>query len=316
MTIVGSEMVPRSGWRGALDRYREHRRQATHLDFDAFQVSSALLLLALVIHPPGGTHPVARVVLGVGLVLPVVSRRFATFWLVAFVLFLTSPLERAWLTLDNHEVLQVYWLGAFALSWFADHPVDVLRTTARWTLALVFVFATAWKLLAPDFADGSAIEFLFNVEERVGDVAAAVGLQDHDQVAHNRGALAEWHDPSQVPKPVTTDTDETLHRVSAGFAWLTIAAEGVVALAFLLPLPADRRWLRDAALLGFVIVTYPIAPVLPFAWLLLSMGAMQSDMTPKIRNRSYVAAFLVVTFVYGLRSWTLLPLIERLSGAG
>lgn len=316
MTTVGQDVAPRRGWRGVLRRYREYREQATHLTLDAFQISSALLLLALVTHPPDGTPPLARIVLGIGLVLPVVSRRFATFWFVAFVLFLTSPLERAWLTLDNHEVLQVYWLGAFVLSRFADRPFEVLRVTARWTLALVFVFATAWKLIAPDFADGSAVEFLFNVEERVGDTAAAIGLQDHDQVADNWEGLAAWRDPTQVPEAVAADVGEALHRVSLGFAWLTIAVEGLVALAFLLPLSLHRRWLRDAALLGFVLVTYPLAPVLPFAWLLLSIGAMQSSLTPKARNRAYTLTFLVVTFIYGGRSWILLPLMERLSGGG
>ena len=300
----------------AVARYRDHRQQSTHLTIDAFQVSSGLLLLALVVHPPGETPLVARLVFALGLVLPMVSRRFATFWFVALVLFVASPLERAWLTLDNHEVLQVYWLAAFALSRFADRPMAVLRSTARWTLALVFVFATLWKLLAPDFVDGSAIEFFFGVEQRVGDVAVAAGLQPEGRVKHNWEQLEQWLDATATPEDIDNDVTPLLQQVSVGLAWATIVLEAAVAVVFLLPLRAHRRWVRDATLIAFVLLTYPIAPVLPFAWLLLSMGAMQSELPEKRLRRAYVVTFFVVTFVYGLRQWTILPGLEFLSGVG
>lgn len=314
MTPAGVDAAP-GPWARALARYREHRRQAAHITLDAFQVASALLLLALVVHPPPETSPLARVVLAVGLVVPAVSRRYATFWVVAFVLFLSSPLERTWLTLDNHEVLQVYWLGAFALSRFADRPMQTLRVTARWTLALVFLFATAWKLLSPDFLDGSAVEFLFATEPRVADVAVVLGLQEGDQLEDNWTSLAAWHDPTRPVREVDLGVGEVVPRVSVAVAWLTVLLEGAVAVAFLLPLPPRRRWWRDLVLLAFVLATYPIAPVLPFAWLLLSLGAMQSTLPARTRNRAYTVTFLIVTFVFGGRSWALFPMLEQLVGS-
>ena len=52
--------------------------------------------------------------------------------------------------------------------------------------------------------------------------------------------------------------------------------------------------LRHGLLLGFCVVTYAFAPVAGFGWLLLVMGAAQTDEADVWLRRAYVAAFLVV----------------------
>jgi hypothetical protein len=229
---------------------------------------------------------------------------------VAFLLFLSSPLRRPWLEMDNHEILQLYWLGAFTLSRFATRPDEVLRITARWLLGLVFAFAFAWKLLSPDFVDGSALELLFGVETRMAELAVAANAQPADTAVEVWDDLRTWQDPAVDPEPVAYEVGGPVHRWAPTLAWLTVVIEGVVALALLLPLTARWRWLRDATLLVFVLATYPLAPVLPFAWLLLSMGAMQSELSSRTRNRVYIGTFLLITALFGRRDLVLFPLLE------
>jgi hypothetical protein len=305
--------APKPGsMRQAVADYRDRRSHAPQVPLDAFQISSALLLLALVVHPPDGAHWIARATFALGLIVPIISRRFATFWVVAFVLFLTAPVERAWLSLDNHEILQVYWLGAFVVCRFATCPHDVLRTSARWMLALVFVFATAWKIASPDFHDGSAIEFFFGAEPRMADVAVAFDLQDEGAVERNWEQLATWRDGERGPREFDLEVGEPIRRAATPLALLALVLEAAVAVAYLLPLRHSWRATRDLTLVGFILLTYPLAPVLPFAWLLLSMGAMASDLPERRRNGLYIATFLVVSLVYAARSVTLFPLAEWL----
>ena len=63
---------------------------------------------------------------------------------------------------------------------------------------------------------------------------------------------------------------------------------------------AAREWpsvrCGTSLLLGFCVVTYAFAPVAGFGWLLLVMGAAQTDEADVWLRRAYVAAFLVVLF--------------------
>lgn len=268
--------------------------------FDAFQVASALLLMALVVHPPPGMHPAGRLVAALGLVMPPLARRFTSYWLLLLLLYLTSPLDRAWFAPDNHEFLQLYWLLALFISRFATNPIRALKVAARWLIALVFVFATLWKVLAPDFLDGATFEFLFAVEPRLADVAVMTGIQ-RPVDAGNRAAIEAWREPGSAPEPARLEVSETVRRISPPLSAATLLVEGAVAVAFLAPMSRRRAWLRDAALLTFIVVTYPLTPVLPFAWVLLSLGAMQSTLSARLRNRLYVGVFATVTVLFVVR---------------
>lgn len=80
--------------------------------------------------------------------------------------------------------------------------------------------------------------------------------------------------------------------------WWTILIEAVVAVLFLWP--EDRgpsRW-RDPALLVFILTTYPVAPVIGFAWVLAAMGTAQSTR----RGFPYWPAIYVAAYVLVLMS--------------
>jgi hypothetical protein len=78
--------------------------------------------------------------------------------------------------------------------------------------------------------------------------------------------------------------------------WGILALETCVALVMLWPLTTRLVLLRHIVLLAFCLVTYAFAPVAGFGWLLLVMGAGQTDASDRWLRRSYVAAFLLVLF--------------------
>ena len=64
----------------------------------------------------------------------------------------------------------------------------------------------------------------------------------------------------------------------------------------LAPARLDPFQSRHVLLLAFCLVTYAFAPVAGFGWLLLVMGAAQTDAGERWLRRAYVVAFLVVLF--------------------
>jgi hypothetical protein len=71
-------------------------------------------------------------------------------------------------------------------------------------------------------------------------------------------------------------------------------AELALALAFLWPVArGPSRW-RDPLLLTFAAVTYAVAPVEGFGWLLLAMGLAQCDRTRAWLRGAYPAAFALL----------------------
>ena len=76
---------------------------------------------------------------------------------------------------------------------------------------------------------------------------------------------------------------------------MTLALEGVIAVAFLAPLRGSWRQLRDLTLLMFVVLTYAIVPVAGFGLLLVVMSLAQSDLPE--RGRTTFLYLGVVTLV-------------------
>jgi hypothetical protein len=258
---------------------------------------ATLTLLAYVTVPPPGTLTITRVVAAIGLLLVPVVGRDARFWGGLLVLAAVGTLRQPLLDLDNHHVLQLYWLAALCLGNLATDPVTAVRRTARLLIGLAFLFATVWKLLSPDFVDGSFLTYLFSAEPNAGRVAVGLGWQDDDLVVANRTAVGELHaDPAGAPGPVELEVADTTSRAAVPLAWLTIAVEGAVALLFLLPVGTRWRWVRDAALVAFIALTYLLLPVVTFGVLLAALGVAQSELPEQRAAALYLAVALIIAF--------------------
>jgi hypothetical protein len=78
--------------------------------------------------------------------------------------------------------------------------------------------------------------------------------------------------------------------------WGVLTLEALVALAFLFPRGAGAGPLHHLSLLVFCGVTYAIAPVAGFGWLLLTMGAALCRPDQRALQATYVATWFLVLF--------------------
>jgi hypothetical protein len=169
-----------------------------------------------------------------------------------------------------------------------------LRSTSRWLVGAAFASAVVWKvLLALDYLDGRFFRVTLSTDDRFAPLAAAAGLTER-QLAVNRQALEPIPAGMEVVNgPVLTEPP-ALRRLAGMLTWGGLAIEALVAVAFLLP--ASRRWpsLPHVLLLTFCAVTYAIAPVAGFGWLLAVLGLLQCREDQLRLRLSYVAAFVLI----------------------
>lgn len=201
----------------------------------------------------------------------------------------------SWFYIDNHKYLITYWCFALALSRLSLSPEHFLALNARLLIGLAFLFAVVWKLLSDDYLDATFFELLLIHNQRFFGVANALGGVSMAHLHQNLqalGDLTQFGDPSAGVELSSSDRIRALAQV---LTWWTIGIEAFVATCFLWPLGRGlSRW-RDPALLAFIVTTYPVAPVVGFAWVLTTMGAAQSD-DGRFRYWAllYAAVFLLI----------------------
>lgn len=257
-------------------------------------LSLAMTLVIVLTGSPSRMPVLTPLVALIGLVVPGMARN-RWFWLALFGLFIVSPIARPWVQLDNHNWLQIYWLGAIALSRFALRPDATLRISARLLVGFAFLFAVIWKVIAPEFMTGAFFDFSFGTDRRLGDVAVTFGLQDGGLTSSNQRLITAWRAPGTTPMAEAIELSPTVVALTPWLAWGTVLLEGMVAATFLAPLRQRWRWLRDAAVVLFVVTTYPLAPVTGFGLLVLTMAVMVSELPARRRTIVYVAAFIFVS---------------------
>ena len=202
-----------------------------------------------------------------------------------------------WPLADNHIYLLAYWTLAIALALGVPDTPRRLATMSRWLIGLAFAFAVLWKaLLSPDFLDGRFFRVTLLTDPRFAEAAMLIGgLSDADLEA-NRRALDPLPDGAALAEPATVIEPPRLRALAIASTWGILVLEASVAVTMLVTATARRRLVlvRHLLLLGFCVVTYAFAPVAGFGWLLLVMGAAQTDEADVWLRRAYVAAFLVV----------------------
>jgi hypothetical protein len=78
--------------------------------------------------------------------------------------------------------------------------------------------------------------------------------------------------------------------------WGVLAIEALVAFAFLYPRGERASWVHHISLLLFCGLTYAIAPVAGFGWLLLTMGIALCRPDQRMLRGTYVAMWFLVLF--------------------
>jgi hypothetical protein len=280
-----------------------------------------LTLVVLVLRPPGDGPIKAATWLAAGaaLVFPSLLTSART-WFILTALVI-GRIATDWPLADNHIYLLAYWcLGVALALWyepsgsFQDDPkgsYHILRSTSRLLVGCAFACAVVWKVfLTPDYLDGRFFRVTLSTDDRFAPLAAAAGLTG-PQLAANREALEPIPAGLEVLNgPVFTEPPALRH-VVRGLTWGGLALEAMVAAAFLVP--ASRRWpsLRHILLLTFCVVTYSVAPVAGFGWLLAVLGLSQCREDQILLRSSYLTTFVLILLYAETRA--VAGLLERMA---
>ena len=170
-----------------------------------------------------------------------------------------------------------------------------LAFNGRVLIGLVFAFATLWKLvLSPDYLDGTFFRVTLLIDERFeGFVRLAGGLTSELLEAHRNALHAHVHGTALAATSVPA-LPMRFFAVSQAATIGTLGLEAVAAIAFLWPSARGPSRYRDAILIFFCAITYAVATVEGFGWLLLAMGVAQCDPAQRATRSLYVAVFFLI----------------------
>jgi hypothetical protein len=257
-----------------------------------------LTLLVVLLRPPGeGTlRGLTWLVAGLALVVPPLARSAPTWLALAGLVLARLVLE--WPLSDNHIYLLGYWSLGLGLCLLAPSPFAAIAAMSRWLLGAAFLCAVLWKaLLAPDFLDARFFRVTLIADERFADLARTVGGLTDSQLDANRAALAALPAGVDVIDGPVLVEPPALRRLGLMLTWGGLLLETLVALTFLSPRPAVLHRGRHVALLTFAGVTYAIAPVAGFGWLLTAMGLAGCERDRRALRLAYIGVFaLVMTY--------------------
>ncbi len=240
-------------------------------------------------------RPATQVLAGLGLVFYPWIGRSPWLWL-AITAVLAWGHGVFWFSIDNHKYLMNYWTLAVSICLFYRKPSAFLAVNGRLLIGLCFLFATVWKAVTIEFVNGSFFEYLLiGGDVRFEDFSILLTGISPEVLEQNRELLQ-----SVKSNPALTETAlEVPPRVSVIallLTWWTLIVEGLIAVLFLWPNPGKTRIVRDLVLGAFIISTYPVASVIGFAWLLVSMGTAQITRRSSVMKLFYIALFIVLTF--------------------
>ena len=266
-------------------------------DLDPLDVVLRLTLLDLLLRPIGDwtlRFPILGLA-AAGLLIPAFLRR-RELW-AALTLLTGIRVALDWPLPDNHAYVLCYWCLAITLSRFARDGQRVLELNGRWLLALVFGFATLWKLLlSPDFADATFFRGTLLLDPRFEGFTRLVGGLSAPQIDAARAALERHADGGMLAPVAATLPSARFEFVAQLMTAWTLAIEAALAIAFCWPKDRGLSKLRDALLIAFCATTYAVATVEGFGWLLIVMGLAQCAAERTRTRVAYLATYALILF--------------------
>jgi len=268
------------------------------------ELSLRLLLVALLLDSPAHWYFRVPVVLvaAAGLLVPGALR---SRWLFAGLTLLTAlPLFAGWPFSDNHDYLRCLLCLAAATCLCAPEPRRALAWNARMLVGLLFAFAALWKgVLAPDFVDGRFFRVTLLTDSRFHDLTVLAGaatpavLAAYDEIVRmvlSGGSVGSGWPPPGFQVPVV------LGRLATVATVFTLALELAIAVCFLWPSAGRPARLRNALLLVFGAITYAVAPVRGFGWLLCVLGVAQTRRREYRARWAFVALFALIEIYHSV----------------
>ena len=157
-----------------------------------------------------------------------------------------------------------------------------------------FSFAVLWKAeLSPDYLDGRFFRVTLLTDDRFADTLMLVGGVTADELVQNRQILVPIPEGAELSEPHGLIEPPRVRALAMAAIWGALLMEASVAVLCLVP--ARRLQLaRHASILTFCVLTYALAPVAGFGWLIATMGLAQCHPDQRALARAYVAVFFVV----------------------
>ena len=254
-----------------------------------------LTLLILLLRPPGegAVRGLTWLTAGLALVFPPLTRSAGTWLMLAGVVLARLVLD--WPLSDNHIYLLGYWCLGVGLCLLVPSPVAAVADMSRWLVGCAFLCAVLWKgVLAPDFLDARFFRVTLVTDERFADLTRTLGGLSDTQLATNRAALVALPQGAELLDGPVLIEPQALQRLGLTLTWGGFLLEALVAAAFLSRWPALLHRGRHVLLIAFAAVTYAVAPVAGFGWLLAAMGLAQCAPGQHAIRVAYLAVFVLV----------------------
>lgn len=172
---------------------------------------------------------------------------------------------------DNHKWLYMYWTWVLASAFVQERreaQEETIVLNARFFLVASMGLAVFWKLVSRDFVSGAFMEYTFLSDGRFEPLMQWIGVPE--------SMTEQWYE--QVDDFQFTpgfqqvfDVPWTVAWLATSTTWWILLSEGAIAVLFAL----RRRWtdqIGHIALMGFVLTTYLIAPVIGFGTILCILG--------------------------------------------
>jgi len=220
-----------------------------------------------------------------GLVLPAFVRS-RLFWGAIAILQGMTVIPKMY-TIDNHKVLMVYWCTALAVS---QGNARSMRNNGRLIVGWCFALASFWKLYTADFSSGSFLHFEILTDPIFASFSRMICGMPSGSQAHNNVLVAKVLEGQFVMAELwSTPASVIVARISS--LW-TITSELAIAVSFVFcySLPVLGRY-RNVLLMQVIVLTYPIATVIGFGWILAIMGFSQCSEDESNSRASYLAVF-------------------------
>lgn len=282
-----------------------------------------LTALTLLLRPmgPWTVRPLILLCAGVALLSPRALLRPLTWYTLAALIALRIAAD--WPVPDNHIYLLAYWCLAAALALGAGNGVGshdgerhdsrphyerVIATSGRLLIGSAFLLAVLWKAaLSTDYLDGRFFRVTWLTDDRFSDTVQLLGGLSQPQLDHNRDVLKALPEGAELLHPPALEEPRAFLRLVLVSTWGMLVVESLIAATFLLPLGPRLSVVRHPLLLAFCVVTYAIAPVAGFGWLLLTMGVALCRREQRALRATYVATWFLV-LLYSEVPWASLAI--------
>ena len=224
-----------------------------------------------------------------------------------------------WPLADNHAYLLAYWCLAAALALMTRDATRALAFNGRLLIGLVFLFACIWKFTGSDnYLDGTFFQVTLLTDPRFEGFAQIAGGLDGDTYENLRAFVGQHRDAAPPVDESLVGVPPRFRALALAATWWNLFINAALAIVFLWPAGGGPARLRHILLLTYCAITYAVATVDGFGWLLLAMGAAQCAAEQRRTRIAYVLVFVLI-ILYREIPWAdsvFLPVLGGLAAPG